>query len=53
VQDVKAATAQAERAGAKVVVPPSAQVRDGHVALIVDPTGAPLGLAEYVETETK
>jgi len=53
VQDVKAAAAQAERAGAKLMVPPSPQVRDGHVALIIDPAGAPLGLAEYVETEAK
>jgi predicted enzyme related to lactoylglutathione lyase len=53
VQDVKTATAQAERAGARVAVPPSSQVRDGRVALIVDPTGAPLGLAEYMETEAR
>ena len=46
VEDVKAATKQAEQAGARVVVPPNVAVRDGRVALILDPTGAALGLAE-------
>ena len=46
VEDVKTATTRAEQAGARVVVPPNPAVRDGHVALIVDPTGAALGLAE-------
>jgi len=46
VEDVKTATKQAEQAGARVVVPPNAAVRDGRVSLIVDPTGAALGLAE-------
>ena len=53
VEDVKAATRQAEAAGARVVVPPSAAVRDGSVALIVDPTGAALGLAELMQSEGK
>ncbi len=52
VEDVKTATKQAAQAGARVVVPPNAAVRDGHVALIVDPTGAALGLAE-VTPETQ
>jgi predicted enzyme related to lactoylglutathione lyase len=53
VEDVKAATKQAEEAGARVVVPPSAAVRDGRLALIVDPTGAALGLAELMQSETE
>ena len=53
VDDVKAATTQAEQAGARVVVAPDRAIRDGRVALIVDPTGAPLGLAEVMERETK
>ena len=53
VQDVKAATRQAETAGARVVVPPSLEVRDGRVALIVDPTGAALGLAEVTPSEAQ
>jgi predicted enzyme related to lactoylglutathione lyase len=52
VEDAKTATKQAEQAGARVVVPPSAAVRDGRVALIIDPTGAALGLAE-VAPETQ
>jgi len=53
VQDVKAATKQAADAGARVVVPPSPDVRDGNVALIVDPTGAALGLAEVTPGDGK
>ena len=53
VENVKAATKQAEAAGARVVVPPSAAVRDGTVSLIVDPTGAALGLAELMQSEGK
>jgi predicted enzyme related to lactoylglutathione lyase len=51
VEDVKAAAAQAQQAGARIVVPPAAQIRDGRVALIVDPTGAPVGLAQ-ITSET-
>ena len=47
VDDVSSAASRAERAGARVVVPPRATLRDGRVALMVDPTGAPLGLAEW------
>jgi len=53
VDDVKAATARAEQAGARVVVPPSTEVREGRVALIVDPTGAALGLAQMTQSEAK
>lgn len=53
VEDVKAAAKQAEQAGARVVVAPTAAIRDGRVALIVDPTGAPLGLAEVMTPETQ
>lgn len=49
VEDVKAATAQAERSGARVVVAPDAGIREGRVALIVDPTGASIGLAQWEE----
>lgn len=49
VEDVKAATTRAEHAGARVVVAPNPAVRDGSVALMVDPIGAPLGLAEILE----
>ena len=53
VEDVKAATKQAEHAGARVAVAPSAAIRDGRVALIVDPTGAALGLAEVTPSEAQ
>jgi predicted enzyme related to lactoylglutathione lyase len=51
VEDVKAATTQAQQAGARVVVAPERAIREGRVALIVDPDGAPLGLAEVSESE--
>src|SRR5262249_48646197 len=51
VEDVKTAVGNAERAGARVVVAPNAEVREGSVALIVDPTGAALGLAEVTQPE--
>ena len=46
VDDVKTATTNAAQAGAHVVMAPSAQIREGRVAWIMDPTGAPLGLAQ-------
>ena len=51
VEDVKSAASRAQQAGARVVVPPRATLRDGRVALMIDPTGAPLGLAEVVGAE--
>jgi hypothetical protein len=51
VEDAKAAADRAQRAGAKVLVPPRASLRDGRVALMVDPTGAPLGVAVIPATE--
>ena len=53
VEDVKAATTQAQQAGARVVVAPDRVIRGGRVALIVDPEGAPLGLAEVNEGDAK
>jgi len=53
VQDVKAATTRAQQAGARVVVAPDPAIREGRVALIVDPEGAPLGLAEVEEGDAK
>ena len=51
VENVKSAANRAQQAGARVVVPPRATLRDGRVALIVDPTGASLGLAEVTSEE--
>jgi uncharacterized protein len=53
VLDVGDATTQAERGGARVLVRPSEDIREGRVALIVDPTGAPLGLAQIMEAEAE
>jgi predicted enzyme related to lactoylglutathione lyase len=53
VEDVKAVATQAEQAGARVVVPPAAGIRAGRVALIVDPTGAPVGLAQVMPSEAQ
>ena len=52
VEDVRAAVTQAQEAGARVVVPPSASIREGRVALIVDPSGAPVGLAQVTPPES-
>jgi len=51
VDDVKSAASRAERAGARIIIAPRATLRDGRVALMVDPTGAPLGLAEVMSEE--
>jgi uncharacterized protein len=52
VSDVKATAADAAQAGARVVLAPNPQIRDGRVALIADPTGAPLGLAQLAAEES-
>lgn len=44
VADVKAAHATAVEAGAGTILPPTALGEMGHMAVITDPTGAPLGL---------
>lgn len=49
VADVRAATAAVAGAGGKVVVRPDRKIRDGRVALVIDPTGAAVGLAELEE----
>ena len=46
VNDVKAAAAQVAQAGGRVVLAPDPKVREGRVALVEDPAGAPIGLAQ-------
>ena len=46
VEDVEATVAKVEALGGKVLLAPSAAVRDGTVAIITDPTGAGLVLQE-------
>ena len=53
VEDVKAIAAQAEQAGARLLVPPAPAIREGRVALIVDPTGAAVGLAQVTPPEAE
>lgn len=47
VADVNATLTKAKTAGAKVLIEPNASIRNGSVAVILDPTGAPLALQVY------
>jgi predicted enzyme related to lactoylglutathione lyase len=53
VEDVKAVATQAEQAGARLLVPPAPAIREGRVALILDPTGAAIGLAHVTQQEVQ
>ncbi|MCP5312510.1 MAG: VOC family protein [Chromatiaceae bacterium] len=50
VADLSAALARAEAAGAQVLVAPAKDIRAGRIAVIIDPVGAALGLAEWPES---
>jgi len=52
VSDIKAAIARAVQAGARIVLEPSPEVREGLVGLITDPIGAPLGLVQLPADNT-
>jgi predicted enzyme related to lactoylglutathione lyase len=47
VRSVNESVAKAVQLGGRVLLPPSADFRDGKVAVIADPTGAALGLLEW------
>ncbi len=47
VADPAAAAARAESLGGRVIVRPDPTIRDGRLAVIVDPTGAPLALQKW------
>ena len=47
VADPAAMAAAAEELGATIAVAPRAAVRNGSLAIIVDPTGAPLALQKF------
>ena len=49
VSDVKASSAVVAGAGGRVVVSPDRKIREGKVALVIDPAGAAVGLAELGE----
>jgi len=53
VTDVKAATARAAQSGGRIVLDPSPEVREGRVGLIMDPTGAPVGLVQLPVEDTR
>jgi len=52
VADLQATLARARAAGAEILLAPSPNIRHGQVAVIVDPLGAALGLAEWSEPAT-
>jgi hypothetical protein len=41
-----------KRAGGSILIAPTSEFRRGHAAVIVDPMGAPLGIAEWPEEST-
>ncbi|SIN66814.1 VOC family protein [Algoriphagus halophilus] len=47
VADVNTTVEKAKNAGAKVLISPNADIRNGSVALLLDPTGAPLAVQVY------
>ncbi|MEN2281587.1 VOC family protein [Algoriphagus sp. SE2] len=47
VADVNATVEKAKSAGAQVLISPSPDIRNGSVALLLDPTGAPLAVQVY------
>jgi len=47
VKDVKQAVAGIERAGGRIIVPPSPEIRNGMVAVFLDPLGAAIAAAEW------
>ena len=49
VDDVHAAVERVKKAGGTVLISPSREFRRGRAAVIVDPLGAPLGIAEWPE----
>jgi predicted enzyme related to lactoylglutathione lyase len=53
VDDTAAATAKVVALGGRVLVPPRVDRHGGKVAVVADPWGAPFGLLEWPETESK
>jgi uncharacterized protein len=53
VGDAAQSTAQAVALGGKVLVEPHMDRHGGQVAVIADPSGAPLGLMEWTDTDSK
>ena len=53
VDDAVATAAKLEALGGRVLVPPRVDRHGGKVAVVADPSGAPFGLLEWPETESK
>jgi predicted enzyme related to lactoylglutathione lyase len=47
VSDIAAATSRVDGLGGRVLMPPTADVRDGKLALVIDPSGALLALQQW------
>ena len=47
VKDLKQTVTSIERAGGRIIVPPSPEVRNGKVAVFLDPLGAAVAVAEW------
>ncbi len=52
VADLGATLVRVEKAGGRVLVAPSPEIREGQIAVVVDPQGAALGLAEWRDSGT-
>jgi predicted enzyme related to lactoylglutathione lyase len=53
VDDAVKATAKAVALGGRVLVEPRVDRHGGRVALVADPMGAPFGLLEWTDTQSK
>jgi predicted enzyme related to lactoylglutathione lyase len=53
VEDAVKATAKAVSLGGRVLVEPRVDRHGGMVALVADPMGAPFGLLEWTDTQSK
>lgn len=53
VKDTAAAAAKAEALGGKILVEPRLDRHGGRIALLADPYGAPFGVMEWTDTDTK
>jgi predicted enzyme related to lactoylglutathione lyase len=47
VDDIQIAVTEAEKLGARIIVAPAPQLRNGTVAILADPSGAVFGLQKW------
>ena len=53
VADAVAASAKVQELGGRVLVTPRVDRHGGKIAVVADPQGAPFGLLEWTDTESK